>query len=128
MHQGQHTKPYSDASTGVPEDINVFELPGPSDEESFSGDDEGDDDDSDDEAEWVMASPGDLPGPQKTKPKPKGAATPRGRVPQPKSKRKGDSANVFAAAEEYADSLNEDQEKPAPQTGRIRMKRRKLGK
>ena len=94
------------ASAGVPEDINVFELPGPSDGESDSGDgeEEEEDNESDDQSEWVMASPAGLPETSLGKRgAPKG-----GSIAMPGKKRKGDKTNVFASAEEYADLLNED--------------------
>jgi hypothetical protein len=97
--------------TGVPDDINVFELPGPSDEETTSGEEEVDDEDdqSDDGDEWIMVGQAQAAGAQEGRrlSKPKGVLSSR-QVVQPKQKRKGDSANVFAAAEEYADLLNDD--------------------
>jgi hypothetical protein len=79
-----------------------------------------------------MANPPDLPE-SKTAKKggPQGDPTPGGRSARPKQKRKGDSANVFAAAEEYADLLSEDGagvvQGLAPQASRKRTKRRKTG-
>lgn len=120
----------------VPEDVDVFKLAGPSDEESNSEDeeDDGDDDDSESGGEWVMAdsfpssgNPEDLeeemvfdhPGSEEASSSDEEPpAKMKGKDKE--GKKRGRSKNVFASAEDYAELIAQD--KPVGRKGKKRHK------
>ena len=104
------------------EEVDVFKLAGPSDEDSESDPPES----SASDDEWIMATPGLQRGPDATEPQAQGShGTTRVKTVKGSAagrpKKKGKAASVFASAEDYAELIQAD--KPITESDRKRRQK-----